>query len=117
MIIRQWVSNRVAAGKGRVFSRAIAIDQSAARIAVQDFAHMRLGQNIPASQELSHGGEAFQMIFHHLVKKSGGEPESCDFFADDQTGQFRETGSAGWMNDQFASIQQTAPNFESGGIK
>ncbi|CAE6822055.1 hypothetical protein R69746_06096 [Paraburkholderia aspalathi] len=66
--------NAVAAGKGRVLGRTIAVDDLQPGMGLHDFAYVDGRQHIPASQHLLERKKGFQPIVGERVEEAGREP-------------------------------------------
>src|SRR5262245_24304336 len=70
--------DREASAERRALGRAIAVDQSAAALCFNDFAHVRRRQNIPARQQLPHTRNRRKMLVDHLMEQRSCQPQDAD---------------------------------------
>ena len=70
--------HRIATGEGRVFCRAITVDQLTPVQALQGGFDVHSRQHIPSCQKLPDVFKCFEMALRHLVKQGRSEPQRCD---------------------------------------
>src|SRR5262245_34832646 len=70
--------DREASAERRSLGGAIAVDQSAAALCFNDFAHMRRRQNIAARKQLPHTRNRRKMLVDHLMEQRRCQPQDAD---------------------------------------
>src|SRR2546430_2782018 len=75
----QWRGDAMAAGKGGVLRRTVAINQVRATEVLQRARDMGHGQDIASRQKLAHIFEAIELFFDDLMEQPGRQPKRGDF--------------------------------------
>ncbi len=105
-------ADQVAAGEDGILRRAVSVDQPAVRQLPQHLPHRRHRKHIASGQQLAHRAQLGQMPVGQLAKEARGEPEGGDPLPLDESGQLRERGGGGRMDDEPRPVEQTPPDFK-----
>ena len=114
---RRRLVERVAAGKGGVLRRAIAVDEPDAGQRAHRAPHVRDRERLAADQQLVESVERLRVIVNHRVEERRGEPHRGHAPAFYRAAQRLRRRHALGEENAAPTVQQRAPQLEGRGVK
>ena len=104
--------NGMAAGKGGIFCRAIAVDHSQVRAGRHHAGHRRGRHHIAAGQQLAQGGKIAGPCIGHGMKQPCRQPHRGDALRLDHRAKRTQRSGHIFRQYQRATVQQCPPDFQ-----